>query len=360
MSIHFFFPRLGWKETTDDLDEDIDNNYQLDTDADGNAFRRNNTQQSNDDKDQTNKEQQSLKEVNDVTQKFFKSMKASMSSKKTSSLNELLLDGCENSPSDSLGGSTSNRDYIGAVEDRDTAISFGQSLYKNVAMEGFLTKRSMSQKYSSKQWERVYVSITKNARLHYYKSRSEFRTNPKSHLNLRAIVLSEFKVVIVNSMLEANIDDQDDISVLTGDLNSSISDRNGKKFSDAENSSVVSDSRSGVSMRKTGTDTNRDVDEIIYRQRKRGSLFGSVVHDQSEDSKLSKKNLPIFEIKMIPRDEAEEFGFRLSETSRDSFTVKKSGSGNKKGRWLVWRCDTEEELNSWVLAIKSVCNECFL
>lgn len=72
---------------------------------------------------------------------------------------------------------------------------------KEVAMEGYMTKRGISRsEFIKDPWERRYFVLNYRGQIFYYKNRQEYKEDPKSRIKGRPIELEEFTVVVQNSL----------------------------------------------------------------------------------------------------------------------------------------------------------------
>ena len=72
---------------------------------------------------------------------------------------------------------------------------------KEVAMEGYLTKRGISRTELVKDpWERRYFVLNYRGQISYYKNRQEFREDPKARIKGRPIELEEYLVAVQNTL----------------------------------------------------------------------------------------------------------------------------------------------------------------
>ncbi len=181
-------------------------------------------------------------------------------------------DAQENNNKDPLGSNGGNvSPFSGASTDLSQYSSKMAS--KSVICEGYFLKRGImtGEKVIGNKWERRYFVLLHNGYLFYYKTRQEFRDDPKNSLKERPLELSEFKIKVIEN------------------ANNTVEDDKVSVYSSTSSS---------------------------------GRPFGG-----TDEVKM------VFQIDLLPID-------RLSR------------------RWSL-RCDTEEELEMWVEAMKEASPQCF-
>jgi hypothetical protein len=168
-------------------------------------------------------------------------------------------------------GKESNSEKTSSATSGDLSPTGNKMNTKNVICEGYFLKRGVlsGEKAGASKWERRYFVLLQNGYLFYYKTRQEYREDPKNSLKERPLELAEFKVVVIQNAKNPLDDDQ--MSVYSSEGTKSL----------AKNSEIKM----------------------------------------------------VFQIDLLPID-------HLSR------------------RWSL-RCDTEEELEMWVEALKEACPQCF-
>eukprot|EP01038_Epipyxis_sp_PR26KG_P004347 gene4347-6151_t len=80
-----------------------------------------------------------------------------------------------------------------------------------IVMEGYLAERSASSidtiNESQSTWTRRYFTLSKNGDIYYYKSRQDYRMDPKYHINDRPVKLSEYYITVENGLIKHDISD---------------------------------------------------------------------------------------------------------------------------------------------------------
>lgn len=178
------------------------------------------------------------------------------------------------------------------------AASSGSSVVKAQSMEGYLTKSITGALQDGSRrdcWERRYFTLSRAGLVYYYKSRADYRADPRVRmLNKRPLNLFEYDVLVANTDQDVRLEGSDE-----GD--DGLLRRTSYNFFA---SASVTDAASVTGSVK-------------------GSGGGAVRHR--------------FEMTLVRKDEGE------SAESR---------------RWLL-RCDTEEELELWTAAMRAISPKSF-
>ncbi len=207
---------------------------------------------------------------------------------------------------------------------------------KVIIMEGYLMKKTVSKNLilaiatlgtmdaTQGNWERRYVILNCYGQLFYYKTRQDFRTNPKKPFYKRPVNLIDFFIRVINSLHPETIVDTNNTRP-----------------------TEVSDRKSGG-----------------------GGLVPSSGDLQRRASVKAQAQETIrFEIILIPRDyvkakqqEQEETRTNYSGGStRNNSTggSKEESNGSTVPQNWIFRCDTEEELIIWTNCMKEMCPSAF-
>lgn len=148
----------------------------------------------------------------------------------------------------------------------------------------------------SRRWERRYFVLLRAGEFYLYKTRQEYRSRPKEPIYLRPLQLHDFYVRIDNADEIARADQDEDMLTMRA---STLTPYSGG--SDKGHSTVSSNVSQKVP---------------LYR----------------------------FQLTLIPRENLDE-------------AVLDGRKARLRNHWLL-RCDTEEELDIWVAAIKETCPSC--
>jgi hypothetical protein len=206
---------------------------------------------------------------------------------------------------------------------------------RSLAMEGFLLIKRCSYSLStvdrkSNKWDRRYFILTFSGHLFYYKSRAEFRENPRQPVHRRPIILQDFYVDVYNSET-----DGEGRASFRGGVDKGLRPAF-ERFNSLTSSS--------------GMNSN-------YNTPQKGVKTTTAHH--------------IFQVKLIPRDSENvkataqdvdnnaSMDDDMSDSDHDSISNEDRASGlyskkNYRRNWVL-RCDTAEELSVWVDIIRKVC-----
>lgn len=220
---------------------------------------------------------------------------------------------------------------------------------RELAMEGFLLIKRFSYSLSTTdklnfKWERRYFILNYLGHMFYYKSRTDFRENPRRPIHKRPLMMQDFYVVVRNSERDGdNIPSFRSVDSNTPGL---------------ERAHSITSTLSAA----TAMTPNRNHYDTGHR---------------------GKSGVHIFEIMLIPRENEKQFrrmnsqqagqetesrrgdsDDNMSQSDHDSVSNEETETSkfiNKqeyKRDWVL-RCDTAEELTVWVDVIRNVCPSCF-
>ena len=194
------------------------------------------------------------------------------------------------------------------------------SLKKGVVMEGYLTKRGGGTSYldfRSEPWERRYFTLTSTCNLFVFKSRQDFRNDPKNPIYTRPLNLNDYYIEVLST---------------SGDSG------NDKK-------SVMS---------------SPDEDEVANPYRFQMTLV-------LRENVRAVQNLTVIglesprEVFDVMNSAAVKHG-RTPSTASTSPVVTSLTSARQqmyRDHWVL-RCDTDEELQEWVSVVTALCPSCFV
>ena len=200
---------------------------------------------------------------------------------------------------------------------------------RHISMEGYLLKKGhpnhkllISASDTSASWERRYFVLYDTCQLFYYKSRQDFRMNPKLPMYKRALWLHDFMIEIFNSEFDIRRD-------------------------------------SGVS---TYFDSSRmsenDVVNAMYGglTTKSHSLTGNAAvahpHSPAKDKKFK------FQITLIPKENTGDNNTVATGHGSDNMSEQETDRKGKREPWVL-RCDTEEELEMWTVVMRELSPDSF-
>ena len=131
--------------------------------------------------------------------------------------------------------SPASQSHMGTAISGDTrGVDLSASSTKGlVAMEGYFTCRGQSEQqviHEAKRWERQYFVLFRTGEFYVYKTRQNYRTDPRSPLFLRPLRLADFHVNVDNTDKEMRAEFEDDgRSVVSAALTVRADHRAGKR-----------------------------------------------------------------------------------------------------------------------------------
>ena len=207
--------------------------------------------------------------------------------------------------------------------DASSSSNGGGHKVKRVAMEGYFTIKGRQElqqvireidieKMMIDTWERKYfVLLAKQREFYIYHTRQEFRANPKEPIYTRPLRLVEYYVKYDNSEQASRAE-------------SPSEPRRSPSVTGSVSSTAAAASRS----------------------------HGGTVSVFSADA------LPFkFEISLVPR-ESVKIAAAAAVENQEYYIGANAASSHTRAEWHL-RCDTEEELEIWLGAIRDVCPSCF-
>ncbi len=240
-----------------------------------------------------------------------------------------------NDSKEKLGASDSSRPthpLINPPTITNTTAMMNPSGHKEIVMEGYLMKKTVSKNVllsiatlgtidsKQDQWKRRYVILNGYGQLFHYKTRQDFRTNPKKPIYIRPVNLIDFYIRVINSLHPETVASTSKPTNIN-DRTSDLQRRSSLKAPDTTRFEMILIQRDYVKARlEEDDDENNDVEEEEEEERRSNYSGGSALN---------------------------------SIGSGDS-----GGSNAVPQNW-IFRCDTEEELIIWTNCIKEICPSAF-
>jgi hypothetical protein len=182
------------------------------------------------------------------------------------------------------------------------------SANRGVVMEGYLTKRGGGTKmmdFRNEPWERRYFTLTATACFFIYKTRHDYRNDPKSPIYTRPLRLYEYYIEVNNSDWDTN-----------------------------EGTEIGSVAETAVTLKSSRFTLSVPDDKDIKPHRFQMTL---VLRENAEPA-------PVMELD--------------KEGASNPMRAQSMRAERYRDHWVL-RCDTEEELQLWVGAVRDVCPSCF-
>lgn len=201
---------------------------------------------------------------------------------------------------------------------------------RGIAMEGYLSKQSTSQKrlkFRSVPWKRRYFTLTSTCNLFVYKSRQDFRNDPKKPIYTRPLQLMDYYIDVQSITAERAFEsktvlsgggDEDDVSPFRFQMTLVLREN----VHDVKNLTVI------------GHDATP------------GEVFNVITRNGSSNTLNS-------EVRIRGRSPSAD-----TDVTGTSTSLSPSHAQMHRNHWVL-RCDTEEELQQWVSVINAMCPSCF-
>jgi len=197
---------------------------------------------------------------------------------------------------------------------------------------------------SANGWERRYVTLSATGNLFLYKSRQEYRGNPKAPIHSRPIQLLDYFVHVSNQ-------DQQQQQHLASDTTASDAPediqaqtaRGGTGATGATGSVTTGGMSRRDSRKLQSARQSARVFQMVFIHRESNSSSSSSSASYAVDTSSSSSS------RMIP----------LMAAASSNPVSRGEGGGGEREKW-IFRCDTEEELQIWVDIIKEVCPSCIV
>jgi len=190
---------------------------------------------------------------------------------------------------------------------------------RGVVMEGYLTKRGGGTSYldfRSEPWERRYFTLTATCNLFVFKSRQEFRNDPKNPIYTRPLNLNDYYIEV----LSASGDSNDKKSVMS----SPDEDVSANPYRFQMTLVLRENVRAVQNLTVIGLDSPADVFNVLNSAAAKNGRTPSTASNSPVVTSLTSARQQMY-----------------------------------RDHWVL-RCDTDEELQEWVSVVTSLCPSCFV